>query len=202
MIAFRFAKASDIFGPGFWFRCELEEDQEATAQDQMEESSSSALHRAPVDVSLLNAGILAGTTSEPLFLPEEPDTDPLVAGRRSTIPIDPALQSEPQPSTSRVVQLEPPTPIEASLDEALTQEVSSFLETAQGAQLSGALDDAEAQRAQAMEDNEALLGLDEDELDAFILTEEEVKMKERVWVEMNREYLENLAGMFVVSFKM
>ena len=37
-------------------------------------------------------------------------------------------------------------------------------------------------------------GLDEDELDRFILTEEEVRVKERVWVEINRDYLEALAG--------
>lgn len=35
-----------------------------------------------------------------------------------------------------------------------------------------------------------LLGLDEAELDAFILTEEEAKIKERVWIEFNRDYLE------------
>ena len=41
-----------------------------------------------------------------------------------------------------------------------------------------------------------LLGLDEDELDAFLLTEDEIKIKERVWVEMNRDYLEAIAGKF------
>ena len=38
------------------------------------------------------------------------------------------------------------------------------------------------------------LGLDEEELDRFILTEEEVQIKERVWVEMNKDYLEAIAG--------
>lgn len=47
---------------------------------------------------------------------------------------------------------------------------------------------SEAGAAAAEED--ALLGLDEAELDAFILTEEEAKIKERVWVEFNRDYLE------------
>ena len=36
--------------------------------------------------------------------------------------------------------------------------------------------------------------LDEDELDAFILTEDEVAMKRRVWMETNKEYLRELAG--------
>ena len=74
--------------------------------------------------------------------------------------------------------------------------MSSFLETDKGAELSGALDDAESRRAEAIAADEELLGLDEEELDAFILTEEEVMIKERVWVEMNREYLENLAGTY------
>ncbi|KAF5317619.1 hypothetical protein D9611_014862 [Ephemerocybe angulata] len=39
-----------------------------------------------------------------------------------------------------------------------------------------------------------LEGLDEDELDRFILNEEEVKIKERVWVELNKDYLEALAA--------
>ena len=47
-------------------------------------------------------------------------------------------------------------------------------------------------------DEDELLGLDEyeSELDAFILSEEEVRVKERVWVEINRDYLEALAGTF------
>ena len=34
----------------------------------------------------------------------------------------------------------------------------------------------------------------EDELDQLLLSDEEVQIKERVWVEMNREYLEAIAG--------
>lgn len=40
------------------------------------------------------------------------------------------------------------------------------------------------------EGNDELAGLDEEELDAFILDENEVKIKERVWIEFNRDYLE------------
>ena len=69
-----------------------------------------------------------------------------------------------------------------------------YLKNAQGTVLNSALDEAEQQRqAQFMGDDE-LLGLDEDELDRFILTDEEVRIKERVWVEMNRDYLEAIAG--------
>ncbi|TFY73636.1 hypothetical protein EWM64_g10376, partial [Hericium alpestre] len=39
-----------------------------------------------------------------------------------------------------------------------------------------------------------LSGLDDEELDSFLLTEEEVRVKERVWIEMNREYLEAIVA--------
>lgn len=45
-----------------------------------------------------------------------------------------------------------------------------------------------------LEPYNALLGLDEAELDRFLLSEEEVRVKERVWVEMNRDYLEGIVG--------
>jgi transcription factor IIIB subunit 2 len=41
--------------------------------------------------------------------------------------------------------------------------------------------------------------MDEDELDQFLMTEEEVRIKERVWVEMNREYLEAIAGALLTT---
>ena len=40
------------------------------------------------------------------------------------------------------------------------------------------------------------MGLDDEELDRFLLTEDEVRIKERVWVELNKDYLEAIAGMF------
>ncbi|KII94747.1 hypothetical protein PLICRDRAFT_97432, partial [Plicaturopsis crispa FD-325 SS-3] len=80
------------------------------------------------------------------------------------------------------------------VDNVLTDEVSTFLHNPQGAMLAGALDEAEQRRLAHIEVGDELLGLDEDELDAFLLTEDEVKIKERVWVELNKEYLEALAG--------
>ena len=38
----------------------------------------------------------------------------------------------------------------------------------------------------------------EDELDAFLLSEEEIRIKERVWVETNRDYLESIAGEYLI----
>lgn len=40
---------------------------------------------------------------------------------------------------------------------------------------------------------DTLSDLDEDELDALILTEEEVRIKERLWMEFNKDYLANVA---------
>ncbi|KAJ7714059.1 BRF1-domain-containing protein [Mycena metata] len=159
--------------------------------------------RLPLDPSVLNGGILAGT-SEPLFLPDPAGEDP-------NANIDPALLSEsyppatPVPSTSgatppassSVVAASPTPslpPIETSLSEVLTEEVSTFLQNPQGAMLSSALDEAHERRLAQIEVVDELLGLNEEELDRFILSEAEVKIKERVWVELNKDYLEALAA--------
>ncbi|EDR03383.1 uncharacterized protein LACBIDRAFT_143618, partial [Laccaria bicolor S238N-H82] len=60
--------------------------------------------------------------------------------------------------------------------------------------LTEALDEAEKRRLAQISVVDELLGLDEAELDRFILSEDEVRVKERVWVELNKEYLEALAG--------
>ncbi|KAM6499847.1 BRF1 domain containing protein [Amanita muscaria] len=60
-----------------------------------------------------------------------------------------------------------------------------------------AIDDIEVVVAQDVVDAEEedwTLGLNDDELDRFLLSEDEVKIKERVWVELNRDYLEALAA--------
>ncbi|KZP13615.1 hypothetical protein FIBSPDRAFT_960410 [Athelia psychrophila] len=79
-------------------------------------------------------------------------------------------------------------PIDEAADDMLAEEVSTFLQNQQGAMLSSALDEAEARRRAALTVDDELLGLDEDELDRFLLNEAEVKIKERVWVELNKEY--------------
>lgn len=159
----------------------------------------------PIDPALFHQGILAGAipgpSQQPLFLPEDPpefesalvpNHDPHTKAPDDHVPSPTEVHTLPGTEET----LRPPSPIEASLDAALTEEVSSFLATTKGVKLTEALDGAEAQRVADLTAVEDLQGLDEDELDAFILTEEEVKLKERVWVEMNRDYLENLAGMW------
>ena len=72
--------------------------------------------------------------------------------------------------------------------------MSAFLQNTQGTKLSKALDEAEQRRLAQIVVTDDLIGLDEDELDRFILNEEEVRIKERVWVELNRDYLEAIVG--------
>ena len=178
----------------------------------------------PVDPALLNQGILAGTSqSLPLFLPE--DGDEMRYGMpQQTVPIDPALfepdrtlvnpaPSQPPPPPPRPVDpslppdkalampLAPPSPVEETVDAAVTQEVSEFLTSAQSTLLNSALDEAEQRRREQYEGDDELLGLDEEELDRFLLTEEEVRIKERVWVEMNKDYLEAIAGERILAFR-
>lgn len=177
------------------------EDSDVEAQDdpslphsEVPESIMDEDPASMIDPALFNQGILAGTIGEPLFLPEDySQPDELQSVDPESFPIADMPVSQGHSLTSLPDQPSS-LPIEASLDAALAEEVSSFLETAKGAQLSEALDDAEAHRAAEFSGDKELEGLDEEELDAFLLTEEEVRMKERVWVEMNRDYLENLAG--------
>ncbi|KAJ7074457.1 BRF1-domain-containing protein [Mycena amicta] len=171
-----------------------EEEDEIEEPEQPAESAS----RIPLDPAILNEGILAGTSElEPLFLPDtnvEP-TDP-------NANIDPVLLQQspptlPLPSTSSETPRAPSLPpIETSLSQTLTEDVSGYLGNAQGAMLASALDEAHERRLAQIQSAviDELMGLDEDELDRFILTEDEVKIKERVWVELNKDYLEALAA--------
>jgi len=126
-----------------------------------------------LDPLLFGAG-MGGGRGLPLFLPDvelDEDTN-----------IDPALREKP-----------PPSPLEKVVDEAVAEEVSSVLQTDRGLQVAQALGEAESRRNAALVPDE-FADLDDEELDQFILTEEEVRVKERVWVEMNKDYLEAIAG--------
>lgn len=138
--------------------------------------------------------------------------------------IDPSLLN-PEPSSSRLSvppppheEPEAPIELETSLHTTLTEDILSVLSSDKGTQLNEVLEAKEKERLEdlrrkreealaatrqegeeehaAMEEFDSLLDLDEEELDWFLLSEEEVKLKERVWVEMNKDYLEALARMF------
>lgn len=139
-----------------------------------------------IDPALFNQGILAGTSDPaPLFYPDE--TEEVYAN------IDPTLR----PASNMIspeLDSQTAAAIDETVDQALADEVASFLQNNQGSLLRDALDEAEQRRQAQFAEVDELLGLDEDELDRFLLTEEEVKIKERVWVEINRDYLEALAA--------
>lgn len=157
--------------------------------------------RAYLDPVLLNSGILAGTSQlQPLFLPEPGEdfldnhTDPTLLMEQP--PGDPiALSPSHAINSSTVVEVV--SPLEVEVNNLLTEEVAEFLLNEQGAQLSAALNEANERRIAAIQPVDELTGLDEEELDQFLMAEEEVRIRERVWVEMNREYLEAIAGGFL-----
>ena len=144
----------------------------------------------PVDASLLNQGILAGATGGPLFEPDPELEDDEYSN------IDPALLQPPTSLSAAPSTSTPPAPtlVEETASSVLAEEVSTFLQNTQGTLLTEALDEAEERRLAQISVVDELLGLDEAELDRFILSEDEVRIKERVWVELNKEYLEALAG--------
>ncbi|KIK70261.1 hypothetical protein GYMLUDRAFT_34756 [Collybiopsis luxurians FD-317 M1] len=190
-----------------------DEDMDAEADaDADEDPATLPLHESPqrVDPALMDQGILAGT-QEPLFLPEHPKSsdipdsniDPaLFEPSASVAPIPSSSSTDPGPSSwsagsdDATLVAPPIDPYEQVVDSALAEEVAAFLINNQGSMLTHALDDAEQERRAQMQANvdEELLGLDEEELNKFLLSDEEVKIKERVWVELNRDYLEALAA--------
>ena len=196
---------------------EMEEPMQYVSLDGPSTSQQPAPFQPPIDPTLLNEGILAGTSQQlPLFLPEDGDGIPfdmsqafeqslldsqstlvnptnVVAAEQQQLPqlpIDPNLPSD----KVLAAPAQPSSPMEETVDAAVTQEVADFLANAQSTLLNSALDEAEQRRRDQFAGDYELLGLDEEELDRFILTEEEVQIKERVWVEMNKDYLEAIAG--------
>ncbi|KAJ6584285.1 cyclin-like protein, partial [Mycena sp. CBHHK59/15] len=179
------------------------EDDDAADAEGMNQDGNSDPTRQPLDPAILNDGILAGI-SDPLFLPEPPEDpnaniDPALlfesflapspATAPVLLPVDPlASSTAPARSPTSPMPVDVSLPlIETSLSEALTEEVSTFLQNPQGSLLSSALDEAHERRLAQITVVDELLGLNEEELDRFILTEEEVKVKER-------DYLEALAA--------
>ena len=170
-----------------------ESDEEGGGEVPPEDASRSYL-----DPELFNTGILMGTTqSEPLFLPEPGEeihnnqTVPtlLVGQPPEDSVVLPSSQAVNSGSVAEVV-----SPLEVEVNNLLAEEVAEFLLNNQGAQLSAVLNEASERRIAAILPMDELAGLDEEELDQFLMSEEEIRIKERVWVEMNRDYLEAIAG--------
>ncbi|TFK19857.1 cyclin-like protein [Coprinopsis marcescibilis] len=168
-----------------------EDGTEAAGDAQSQPQSEGPGHLAPAD---LQGGILEDVL--------EITQDPVLPGI-DNCNIDPRLLQESQPQPPVIVQsiptppvpiAEPPSEIEQSASTAIMEEVETFLHNEQGARIAQELDEAERRRLAQITVTDELIGLDEDELDKFILNDDEVRIKERVWVELNRDYLEALAA--------
>jgi transcription factor IIIB subunit 2 len=153
---------------------------------------------AYLDPVLFNSGILAGTSQpEPLFLPDpgedihDSQTGPTLLVEQP--PDDPIVLPPPQAVNSGSIA-DVVSPLEDEVNNLLTEEVAEFLLNEQGAQLNAVLNEANERRMASFQPVDELTGLDEEELDQFLMTDEEIRTRERVWVEMNREYLEAIAG--------
>ncbi|TIC26717.1 BRF1-domain-containing protein [Wallemia mellicola] len=82
-------------------------------------------------------------------------------------------------------------------DEGITQEITQALGDPNIRSLANTLDNVDERRRIELERRNAnvdeLQGLDESELDDMILGEDEVRVKERIWMEFNKDYLEKIA---------
>jgi transcription factor IIIB 90 kDa subunit len=176
-------------------RGEETEEEQAQEDAAAQEVENTLLPRQAIDPALLNEGILAGAMEPPpLFLPE--DHNSIDANIDPSL-LPPRQGSRPKsPDMSLASTLAPPPTdlFDESANTILAEEVANYLQNNQGTMLSSALDEAEERRLAQLTVVDDLIGLDEDELDRFLLSPEEVKIKERVWVELNKEYLEALAG--------
>lgn len=183
---------------------DTEDDEEQLAMDEDAQYGGQhepqPLSLPPMDPTFFQQGILAGISQQPLFLPYD--------GEDTNSNIDPTLlqpQFDPSPSTAVQPEDAPPdktlslaprpsSPLEEVVNAAVAEEVSDILANAQGTELAAALEEAERRRMAQFTGDDELLGLNEEELDQFILTDDEVRIKERVWVELNKDYLEALAA--------
>ncbi|PLW14140.1 hypothetical protein PCANC_18095 [Puccinia coronata f. sp. avenae] len=84
---------------------------------------------------------------------------------------------------------------EDQIEHVISQEVESHLISGTASVLQTELDEKERRQKEAAQrlEDACLDDLDDAELDQFILSEKEVEMKTRVWMELNREYLEKVA---------
>ncbi|KNZ45254.1 hypothetical protein VP01_832g3 [Puccinia sorghi] len=84
---------------------------------------------------------------------------------------------------------------ENEIEQVIAEEVESHLISGTGSVLQTELDEKERRQKEAAQKlaDAKLDDLDDEELDQFILSEKEVEMKTRVWMELNKEYLEKVA---------
>ncbi|PPQ64030.1 hypothetical protein CVT24_008843 [Panaeolus cyanescens] len=170
------------------------------------EQESAVLSEPPHPLPLLDASVVSGSIlADAMAIDSATMPPPSATLTEDLSNIDPALLQQsipmptipsPSPSTiSTPTLVAPPTTLfDETANEVLAEEVTTFLQTPTGRDVTSFIDQEEERRLAQISVVDELTGLNEEELDRFILSEEEVKIKERVWVELNREYLEALAA--------
>lgn len=153
----------------------------------------------PNDSANVQGGASAPPQKRPLFRLDDDDEEPdkeeetqamdamINAAEEREMVIDPALLEEKDDSAA---------PLEDETGAEIAEAVEAALHGPEGEAVTEEVEQEERTRRMVVEED-LLDDLDEDELDAFILSPEEVTMKTRVWVELNRDYLEKLAGELV-----
>ncbi|GAA5885763.1 hypothetical protein JCM6882_007557 [Rhodosporidiobolus microsporus] len=114
--------------------------------------------------------------------------------------LEPAEDDAPDPSSDQpeVDPVDEYLDDRDDFDQVIAGELRDTLDSRVGAVLSHELDQKELARMKvsqspALDQSTSLDDLDEDELDAFILTPEEVEAKSRLWMAANKDYLKELA---------
>ncbi|KAG6807704.1 hypothetical protein H0H92_006654, partial [Tricholoma furcatifolium] len=196
------------------------EDPDEEDEPRDDDTQSIPAGPTPIDPALLNEGILQGTTEPaPLFIPDHDlddenfIIDPALLETSNKPPeqsqLDPQIQDSSNPQSLPSSSLDRPSStlvasqtseVDETVSTVLVEEMTTFLTNTQGTKLSSALDERDERRLAEITVEDELLGLDEEELDRFLLSEEEVKIKERVWVELNRDYLEAIAGKSMIRW--
>lgn len=81
------------------------------------------------------------------------------------------------------------------VDEAIEGEIQASLQSSEGTRVANECEQLDEERQRLAEEHQLNdEALDEEELDVFILSPDEVKEKERLWIEMNKDYLQQVAG--------
>lgn len=177
-----------------------EDSEKETPNFPLAVSMAAQTNRFPIDPAIMQQGIFVDAVDPMVGIRPQSDDHqslhPTLFQHSSSI-------ATILPVDNHTLRVPPAGSVEATASNVLAEEVSAFLQNTQGTKLSEALDEAEQRRLAQITVTDDLLGLDEDELDHFILSEEEVRIKERVWVELNRDYLEAIAGQlfYILSYE-
>lgn len=172
-----------------------EEDEDSEEGEDLDEEGEDAIHKAaeasegPGLDKMVDGQLLGdlGLTGDDMI-------DPELVGLTETAKKKGKGKGKKQPTP------EPKDPEQERIerevvDPAITEDLEETLQSKIGMAIDRECEEQQRKRAEFAEEN-ALDNMSEyeDELDAFILTPDEAKEKERLWMEMNKEYLEHIAG--------